>query len=333
MPAPRRLVAPLIALLAAATSITQAAPPPIQPPLNLLWERDAVLAEGRFVAVEDGQRLRFADLTITHGGEARTEVSVQADATAAPSLKPGKRYILAWVEWMRSPADKRVRVRRPEGAHLLSAPGLEPALFEATPTTRSLLLTAPTAESLNGESHLRRMLALLDGDEPSLQVLAAAELASRSTLRSQLTRRERRHLQATVRDARHSPVARAQLLDAAQFHPAEFGSGWTPVAQAIVADEPVSLQPGQPNERLVWSAFQLLSAADARLRRATLARWTTSGNGALAEQALLLLRRSKPDAEAAVIESALATPGLSAGTAEFLRDHQRRLLLSTNPPR
>ena len=64
------------------------------------------------------------------------------------------------------------------------------------------------------------------------------------------------------------------------------------------------------------------------LPAATLERWVSSENSALAEAALLNLRRNAPQREQAAIQAALEQSLLPAQTREFLNDHLRRLQLA-----
>jgi hypothetical protein len=292
------MIRSLFALLAVLAGVSaHAAPPPLSPPLDALWQLDVVLAEGTLAAVEPPRRLRFTDVVVRHGGEAQADVAVQADDAALAQARPGTRYVFAWIGWMRSPANKKVRVERPAGPLLVSTPGASPALFEATPAWRALLLEPPTPQRLETREHLDRALAGLD----------------------------RARLRDAARRGTLAAAARTHLLEAARIHAGAFGDGWTAVAAHIVAREPVARTPGAANEGLVWAAFALLSEQAGEAPLDALSRWVTSGNGALAEQALLAVRRQAPAREADLVAAALDDPALASGTRAFLLDHQRRL--------
>ncbi len=310
-----------------------AAPPPAPPPLDAIWDRDVVLAEARFVDQPAPNVLRFVDVDVIHGGPSRAEVLVTADDAALALVAPGKRYVLAWVEWMRSPANKKQRVRRAGGPQLVVSPGLSPALFEANAEVRALLLTPPSPERLESRKHLDRVLDGLADADPRLQTLFAGELFARSALRQALQPRDRERLRGVVQRADSATAARTLLLDGARIYPLAFGDRWVEVASALIAHEPVSMSGGQPNEGLVWSAFAILAGAGSKPPFASLSRWVPSGNGALAEQALLAIRRSTPSREPALIDSALRESQLSPSTRAFLLDHQRRLTQSAATPR
>jgi hypothetical protein len=321
-----RLHVALLALLALITNaLAVAAPPPLPPPLDALWHRDVVLAEATLSAVEPPRRLRFVDVDVRHGGEARAEVAVEVDDAVLAQVRPGTRYVLAWIEWMRSPANKKQRVKRSGGPLLVSTPGASPALFEATADWRELLLAPPSPERLETRAHLDRALAGLDDEDPRVQSLFAAELALRGALQQRLTAEDRQRLREAAARGTGAPAARTALLEAARIHAAAFGDGWTAVAAGLIAREPVAHTSGAANEGLVWAAFALLSEQAGEASLPALGRWVASGNGALAEQALLAVRRQAPQREAALVAAALDDPALAPGTRAFLRDHQRRM--------
>lgn len=321
----RVLCLPALLLLGLALAI---AAPVMPPPIDAMWDRDAILAEATYVDQPAPHRLRFLDVDVVHGGEDRDEVTLQVDDNALPLVQPGKRYVLAWQETQRSPSTKKLRVMRAEGPQLLMSAGANPALFEARPETRELLLQPPTPERLEGREHLRRAMAGLRSADPQMQSLYAAELFARSALREQLGASERRRLRAFVLRGDRAYEARSMILEAALIYPAHYGSDWTRVAARVIQHEPVSALPDQPNEGLVWSAFGLLQRDAASVPLAHLARWVASGNGALSELALHAIRRQAPERELPLIDQTLDDEALAAGTREFLLDHRRRLLLS-----
>jgi hypothetical protein len=320
------MIRSLFALLAVLAGVSaHAAPPPLSPPLDALWQLDVVLAEGTLAAVEPPRRLRFTDVVVRHGGEAQADVAVEADDAALAQARPGTRYVFAWIGWMRSPANKKARVERPGGPLLVSTPGASPALFEATPAWRALLLEPPTPQRLETREHLDRALAGLDAKDPQVQSLFAAELALRGALQRRFDDSDRARLRDAARRGTLAAAARTHLLEAARIHAGAFGDGWTAVAAHIVAREAVARTPGAANEGLVWAAFALLSEQGGEAPLDALARWVGSGNGALAEQALLAVRRQAPAREAGLVAAALDDPALAPGTRAFLLDHQRRL--------
>lgn len=314
-----------VAALLFGLSVAVAAPV-VQPPINALWDRDTVLAEATFADQPEPNTLRFVDVRVVHGGDARSEVTVRADDDALRMAKPGTRYVLAWQETQASPATKKRRVMRPDGPQLLMSPGVSPALLEARPDTRELLLQAPSAERLDGQAHLRRSLAGLRSDDPQMQSLFAAELFARSSLRQQLGWTERRRLRAFVLRRDRAVAARSLVLEAALIFPTQFGEDWSPVAARLLAREPVSSSPAQANEGLLWTAFGILQRDGTRVPIKHLTRWIACGNGALSELALHAIRRQAPERELPLIEQALAAPTLATGTREFLLEHRRRLL-------
>ena len=319
-----------LAVLSFGLSVALAAPV-VPPPIDALWDRDTVLAEATFADQPEPDLLRFIDVRVVHGGEARSEVRVRADRDAIALAKRGVRYVLAWQETQRSPSTKKLRVMRPDGPQLLVSDGLSPALLEARDETRELLLQAPSTERLDGREHLRRSMAGLRSDDPQMQSLFAAELFARSSLRQQLGASERRRLRAFVLRDDRAVTARSTVLEAALIFPVHYGDDWAPVAARLLAREPVPLAPGQANEGLIWTAFGIVQRDGVEVPLEHLTRWVGCGNGALSELALHAIRRQAPERELPLVEQTLAEPSLAAGTREFLLDHRRRLLaMATN---
>lgn len=297
---------------------------PTPPPLDLLQDPAVVVAEGAYADAPAPGRLRFVDVTALHG-TAPTEVTVVSPFEAQQALKSGQHYLLAYSERARSPTEPRGWVRNPQGPTLLVKTGLEPALLPATPAVRQLLVAARDRDYIKSRPFLRKVLKGLRHPDPALQRLFAAELFGRTALRAQLQAADRRRIRVFARDAGSDPLAREYLLSAAQVFDPQLGGWWRSLALEILETEPVATRRDARNEVLVWSAFAIVSSEGLSPSRASGERWMRSGNGALAEQALLTLRRIAPEREREALQEALAAPNLSAQTRAFLLEYQRRL--------
>ena len=111
--------------------------------------------------------------------------------------------------------------------------------------------------------------------------------------------------------------------------PEQFGdgkSGWTAIAAALIAGQPVQVQQNQSDGHasLVRFAFDIVERDQQRLPQPQLERWLAGDNATLAEKALLLLRRDHAGAEQPALERALQRSLLPAAMREFLLDHRRR---------
>lgn len=313
-------------LLLLSTLVMAARPTP--PPLDLLLDPDVVVAEGSYADAPAPGRLRFVKVAALHG-TAPPEVTVVAPYESERTLEVGLRYFLAYSERSRSPTEPRAWVRNPRGPTLLVKTGLEPGLLPATPAVRQLLMAARDRDYVKSRPYLRQVLKGLHSSDPSLQRLFAAELFGRTALRAQLRNSDRRQIRSVARDARSDPLAREYLLSAAQVFDPQLGRWWRQLALEILETEPVAPQRGARNEVLVWTAFGIVNSEQLAPALVSGERWMRSGNGALAEQALLTLRRVAPAREREALAEALAAPELDVQTRAFLLDHQRRLLTST----
>lgn len=289
-----------------------------------------MVAEGRYAGAPAVGRLTFEAVRPLKGDVSDT-IMVVAPFATAQTLQLGAAYIFAYTERARSPVAPKEWVRNPQGPMLVVKTGLEPAVLPANDELRQLLEKATDREFLRSKQYLGMVMEGLDHNEPSLQRLFAAELMGRKALRSQLTGSSKLQLSRFVRAQVRDPLAREYVLAAAKIYAPALGTWWSEAAAEILRDEPVSPTPSAANEVLIWTAFSVLADNQLPLPPETAERWIRSGNGALAEQGLLAIRRNAPEKEREAAERALALPELDVGTRSFLEDHLRRLKLSSPP--
>jgi hypothetical protein len=222
-------------------------------------------------------------------------------------------------------------VRNPQGPTLLVKTGLEPALLPANDEMRGLLRAAQDRDYIHSARYLRVVMSGLKHADPVMQRMFAAELFGRPALREQLGGRERRALERFVRAPQRDVRAREYLLSAAQLYDPKLGTWWRDAALSVLRAEPVSRAPNAANEVLIWTAFEVVTYEQLNLAPDDATRWVVSGNGAIAEQALLSLRRIAPDQELVAAQQALLETNLDPGTRVFLTEHVRRLMRGTTP--
>lgn len=241
-------------------------------------------------------------------------------------LKPGERQLIAWTSVSSDPLVPEGMRRDPAGARLLITTGLDPALFRDTRSNRSLLRWDLGESDKRVRRQLPRLLALLDTQEAAVQNFAVAEIALRPVLVAALDTSARTRLHRFALDDNGSLTARALVLELASQQESTLGkTGWDDVVEAILDHAPVATAAQPKVAHLVYQAFALAQSREMALPPDRAERWLQGDNAALAELALLTLRRQGKGLEEAALERALARTDLPAEMAAFLRDHQRRL--------
>lgn len=324
----RRLIA-LLLLLLAVDSVFAAR---VKPPAAVLREATTGTGLVEYVEAGAGGRFVFRRIERLSGDLDIPELlDLAAPATLQQVLLPGERYLIAYTVYRREGGQFNVDRR---GAQLLVSPGLEPALLRDTPEHRAVLAWQPGADAAAMRAQLPALLALLDHADPQLQNFAVTEIVLRPQLSSALDGKARKALLRFAAREQAPAAARARLLQAATLQPDQFGRAeWEKVAAGVLASLPVQVQQKEGEATLAAAAFGLLENARRPLPPASLTRWLASDNAAVAEAALLALRRQDPARELPALQAALQLSLLPAGTREFLLDHRRRLQLTTAPDR
>ena len=170
--------------------------------------------------------------------------------------------------------------------------------------------------------------------DKQLQDFAAAEIAFRPALQRTLDASVQRRLRSFVEDTHAAPSARARLLLAALEMPSHGRSqrAWERAAEHVLRTEPVLIRALRGHSELVLDAFRHLETRRAATRPALLQRWLASDELALAETALLALRRQSALAERSALAKTMERGDLPAETRQFLRDHDQRLKRQSTAP-
>ena len=300
----------------------------IKPPSAILREATTNIAAVRFVEVGPTGRLVFRRVEKL-GGDADVPELIDLAAPAdLPALIDTKDvYLIAYTRYRREA--ERVIANR-TGAQLLVSNGLEPALWRDSKQAREIVAW----KAGNGEDaqklRLPELVAMLDAADPQFQNFAAAEIVLRPSLTKHLDAAARERLQAFARGQGGNATARAMLMEAASQKLDGFADPqWREVAQHVLAVTPTRVQQAAGYASLVRFAFVVLENGRDVIAPGVLDRWVASDNAALAEAALLALRREAPGRELAALDATLALSLLPAGTREFLLDHRRRLVAAT----
>lgn len=304
---------------------------PINPPLHVLFDPLNVVVSGTLEQADPSGRLVFKREEVV-ATEPKAEpvpglIEVAAADWVVDGLDVGGRYLFAYTPYARDPQRVRTMIVNPGGPRLLSSPGLEPALFPDTPAYRRVLAYAKGGQVGAREDSLDTLLGLLTADEAPLRTLAAVQFALDPKLQARLDRQAVRRLKAAAVDPAMSWSGRFWLYDLARRKVDDFGVRWLRrTGQAVLATAPVAGYGSHDNAGdLVSAAFLQADLDGWTVDAPVLRRWLASDSSALAERALVQMRRQDPALEADSLREALARHDLPDGTRQFLADHSRRL--------
>lgn len=320
--------------LAAALPLTAAAAK-VKPPSAVLREATTNIALVEFAEAGVPGRMVFRRLEQLAGDAPVPElIDLAVPDKLAGIVVPGERYLIAYTPFRREA--EQIRVNR-GGSQLLVSPGLEPALLRDSAENRAIYAWQPGDDAAAVRKRLPELLQLLQHRDPQINNFALSEIVLRPQLGEALDGAARKLLRRYAEDEDADTNARARLLQAAAVLPEQFGdgkSGWTAIAAALIARQPVQVQQNQSDGHasLVRFAFDIVERDQLRLPQPQLERWLAGDNATLAEKALLLLRRDYAKAEDAALERALQRSLLPAAMREFLLDHRRRLQLQAAQP-
>ena len=319
----------LLCLLALTLAAARAGAERLEPPSEALRLPYVSIAATEFVEQAAFGHVVFRRIEQLAGKERAPElIDLIVPDDVRAQLKPGDRQLIAWSSVTGDPRVPEGLRRDPEGARLLQTTGLEPALFRDTRANRALLRWDLGESAWRQRRQLPRLLALLDTPEAAVQCFAMAEIALRPVLVAALDESARARLRRFAADDSASTRARALLLELASQQADALGrAGWDEVVQGILVRTPLATAAQPPAAHLVYQAFALAQSRDMPLQGETAERWLRGDDAALAESALLALRRQGHEVEVAALQRALARDDVPATTAVFLRDHQRRLQL------
>lgn len=316
----------LALLLLLGLSCGLAAAARVKPPAAVLREATTGIAAVEYAETGPGGRMVFRRIEKLGGDVEMPElIDLAVPESLHQVVLPGEHYLIAYTVHRREGGKLNVDRR---GAQLLVTPGLEPALLHDNPRNRTIFAWQPGADADAARRRLPELIALLDHADPQLQNFAASEIVLRPALNEALNASARKALlRFAAREDAHAH-ARARLLQAAVLQPQQFGkSGWREVALGLLARLPVQVQQAEGNAGLARFAFDLVERDRIDVPPASLTRWLASDNAAVAEAALLALRRQNPQRELDALQQALDLSLLPAGTREFLIDHRRRQLM------
>ena len=259
---------------------------------------------------------------------APAKLSLRAPSWVLAQLSPGSRYIIAYSNYTANPMMSESLVLNPDGPMVLMDPGMEPAIFKDSASTRQLLAHAPRASELASRAYLEDVLAGLVDRDPQMQSYFSAELTYRSELREKLSPSDILLIKQVLDNSDAHASARAQLLEIAANTSARFDDVWLQkCVTQLLGSLPTSghTVAGDLTGALAQSAFAVLEQRKLEIALPNLTRWIASDAPGLAEFALLAIRRQAPTQEQTLVEQTLARTLLNNATRAFLLDHLRRL--------
>jgi hypothetical protein len=300
---------------------------PVPPPLELLHAPGNFLIVGTVAEINPAGRVVFERKEVLSGKPVPPAlVDVRVPASVLATAKPGERYIVGYSMY-RPNARLGKMLANPDGPTLLASLGLEPALFRDAPAVRAILDAGRSEHGRESRRFYDLIMQALGGGDPQLQNLAAGEIALDRELFGRVSKDGLADVERTARDPKTSVPARLLLLQTAATHAGYLGGWASAAAKEIVENTPVDGYSGGTSDLpgLVLAALEVLDLGKTEISASSLQRWLHAANPALAEQAVVMLRRLSPATERTAVTDALSDPHLPAPTRAFLEDHLRRL--------
>lgn len=297
----------------------------IDPPTIALGRPTTSIVIATFKEHGPDQRIVFAKIRQLAGPVDAPELIDLATPDLPAPLRIGERYVLAYSNHTNDRLKRTMTNAR--GGAFVATPGLEPAIWEDRGEIEDLLMWRIGDDLVKVREALPRLLGLLQSRDPQLQGFAAAEIAFRPALIAVLEPSSQRRIRAFVERARAPADARARLLLAAIDMPADPPSvrAWDAAAKHVLATSPIVLRDLRRHSEFVAAAFRYCEHRNIMVAPAALRRWLRSDDAALAEMALLGLRRQSARAELDALDAVISRDDVPADTHRFLVDHRRRL--------
>jgi hypothetical protein len=313
-------------LLSGAGLLCAAEIPP--PSVVLQHPRSQVVVAAYVERLRDG-RYRFAKLQDLRGAdESPTDLLIRGPDWLQAHLGAGTHYVLGYSSYIGNPRFPKDFIVDSDGPRMLMSAGLEPALFRDDAALRSALLHPIDAKTLNSAAYLAQVVAGLGSTDQQLQSFYAAEITQNSALAARDDAVLVAAIKQLIRNPDAHPSARADLLRLVATNETIYGTEFlTDAIHDILHASPLTgYEQSQPHAGLVLrAALDIAETQSLSLSLPDLTRLVRSDSVALAELALLAIRRADPALEQNVLRDTLGLSLLSANTREFLKDHQRRL--------
>lgn len=324
---PTLLLSAFLAFVSLSTPLPARAAP-IQPPFHVLYDPLSVLIAGTLVEKHEDRLVFRSDETLHGSAEDLPEtVELRAPGWVVQSVSLQARYLVGYVPFARDPQRVRTMIVSPSGPRLLVSPGLEPALYPDTDEYRALLAYGKGGHVGRRDDAVPTLLAALESREAPVRVLAAAQFALDPGVNARLDASAVRRLRAAVTDPAMPWSSRHWLYDLASRKPEVFGRRWLrATTRSILAEAPVTGYAAAVNAGdLVGAAFLQADLNRWDIPETALARWLRSDSPAMAERALLQMRRQDAGVEERFLAEALTDARVPENTRLFLADHRRRL--------
>ena len=307
-------------------SALAAAAPKAKPPLDVLFLAESRLVVGSLVEKNPAGRLVFKrEKVYGQSTDVPELIDVRAEPALLDSTRIGTRYVIGYSLFHRDKRDPSGYAENRKGAILINTSGLQPALFEDSRLIHKILSKSEDWEGRHSAAMKRLLMKALEGPEPALQLLAAAQFVYAPALSRQLASTDRRMFEQRARDAAANPALRELMLIGAIERPSEFG-GWAGSAiSELLASTPSG---GYPPGTADLTSLVLLAFDETLLHRyqvpfTSLTRWLHSPQRVFVERSTALLGVLYPTRQANALEEALGDSSLTGDTRKYIDDQLR----------
>ncbi|MBL0163606.1 MAG: hypothetical protein IPP82_08190 [Xanthomonadales bacterium] len=290
---------------------------PAVPPLELLFSPESRLFSAELSEINPAGRLIFKREKVYGKSKDVPEfVEIAATARALQRATVGEHYIVGYTSLSYDKQYPQGLTPSRKGYILISSSGLDPALFVDAPDLRRILQQASTEHGRESKKLRRLLLQTFAEDAPTLQRLAAGQLAIDTEMSSKLSEKEKLVLQQAALNEQINPTTRSLLITAAADRPADFGPWAAEAINKVLEITPVGgyADGAADSTGLILLAFDEASDRKVQVPIQSLTRWLPGSQQLYLERASRLLELLYPERRKSAFEVALrdSTPGSPA---------------------
>ncbi len=296
----------------------------VDPPTIALGHPTTSIVVADYLEAGPADRIVFERVRVVRSPVDVPELIDLARPDLVEPLKVGKRYLLAYTVISR---DKQRRMaERSRGALFLSSPGLEPALWDFSPTNEAMLTWKIDDELTKTRAELPNLLRMLAKSDVRQRSFAAAEIGYRPELLRSLSANEQKALARFVTQDTSPDRARATLMSMAYSMADAAGSRryWDSVAHRLLAKSPVLTRDRDGRTGLIMATLAYVKVRGARLDPRIHGRWLRSDDMSIIESAVAALQNDSAAIAQEQISIALGGSDLTPLGRELLEQYRQR---------